>query len=153
LVLVGAIATSGCGDEGSGASTSLVSPTTGAESETDDTVTADGGCPLSADQVSEVLGTEVVKDGCSFFPTDGVVPNASHNPQSSIALMDETRADYGYNESVPGLGDEAYTSRLADGTWVLVHAGDIIFEIRVDMGSEAEELAAARGLAEQVLSG
>jgi hypothetical protein len=42
--------------------------------------------------------------------------------------------------------------RLADGTWLLVHAGELTFEIRVDMGSAEDELAVARQLADVVLA-
>ncbi|MEX1094235.1 MAG: hypothetical protein WEF28_13925 [Acidimicrobiia bacterium] len=113
MAIVGMIfATSACG--GAEAET-----TVSVESGTKATPDTDGGCPLNAEQVSEVLGAELVAAArsCSFFPLDGALPNASHNPQSSIALLEETRAEYGYHESVASVGKEAYVARLADGTW------------------------------------
>jgi hypothetical protein len=147
LIVVGILATTSCGGAGAEVTTSTAAERQG-------TVDTEGRCPLTAEQVGEVLGTEVVADegSCSFFPMGGALPNASHNPQSTVALLEETRAEYGYEESVADLGDEAYLARLADGTWLLVHAGELIFEIRVDTGSAPDELAAARQLAGIVLA-
>ena len=116
---------------------------------------ADDTCPLTAQQVSDVLGKEVVADaGCSFFPTDDVLPNASYNRQFDVAMSDEGLAqnDYEKSDAVAGVGDEAYSRDGADGVWLLVRAGNRYFEVRVDSADAAADLAAAKKLAALVLN-
>ena len=156
LALGAALLLSGCGDgdEGEGP------PDAGDISTSTDQSADDEGapgevdrCPLSTEQVSEVLGQEMTIDeaSCSFFPADesSLLPNAGFNLQMELACNEEGLAAMEYEQPVSGIGDAAYVqSGRADGTWLLVCAGDSPFELRVDSGSgddaaqtAAEELA------------
>lgn len=113
-------------------------------------------CPLTAEQVGEVLGQEMTADeaSCSFFPLDSGMPNAGFNVQITNACSEEVLSPMGYQQAVSGLGDAAYVQRgMADGTWLLVCDGDAPFEIRVDSGSgDDASQAAAEELARLVLA-
>jgi hypothetical protein len=166
LALAGVMLLSGCGDgdegEGPADATDRTSASASADpSEADDEGSTAGidRCPLAAEQVSEVLGQQMTIDeaSCSFYPADdsAILPNASFNVQLSPACSEEGLSAMDYDQPVNGIGDAAYVQRgRADGTWLLVCAGDSPFELRVDSGSGDEaSQSAAEELARLVLAG
>ncbi|MFN2420350.1 MAG: hypothetical protein ABR527_03070 [Gemmatimonadota bacterium] len=166
LALVGVMLLSGCGDGDEGEGPADATDTTSASASADPSEADDEGsaagidrCPLSAEQVSEVLGQDMTVDeaSCSFYPADesAILPNASFNVQLSLACSEDGLSGMDYEQPVGGIGDAAYVQRgRADGTWLLVCAGDSPFELRVDSGSgDDASQAAAEELARRVLAG
>jgi hypothetical protein len=112
---------------------------------------------LTAEQVGGVLGAEVTADeaSCTFYPADDTLSlNASYVAQVKFACSPDVRSDAGYNESVEGIGAEAYVQPgTAIGTLLLVCADGSPFEITVDSAAgDDAALAAAKDLARLVLS-
>ncbi|HVX18297.1 MAG TPA: hypothetical protein VHA73_09710 [Acidimicrobiales bacterium] len=93
------------------------------------------GCPITAAQVADVLGIQVDRDAasCSFHPADGALaPNATFNRELAVAFTQSGLSQGQYAEPVAGIGDQAYlTAPRPDGTRLLVRAGSLRFEIRV----------------------
>jgi|GEM_PF-6012977 len=114
---------------------------------------ADGSCPLTAEQVSTLLGVPMQRSDtapCYFERADHeLFPSASYNSQHPV-VFDELE-DLGYTEAVDGLGDRAYIAEQADGVWVLVQSGDHIFEVRVDSNDAAADRESAKKLAQAVI--
>jgi hypothetical protein len=114
-------------------------------------------CPLTAEQVGDVLGVEVAEEGgaCLFFPTNGkLVPSALYVQQVAFACRDDVRSEVGYDEPFEGLGVDAYVQAgTADGTMLLV-CTEPPFEVSVDQGvDDAAARAQVEELARLVLDG
>jgi hypothetical protein len=172
-VLVGLISlgvAAGCGDDDAGSQSSgggtaadtAAAPTTGADPGTQATGSGGGGglsgCPLTDEQVSAILGAPVVGQdvgvGCEWYPVDAaeLFPNAGWNQQSEVAFSPEGLEIGLYAEQVSGVGDQAYVADVADGSWLLVRAGGLIFEVRVDTLDPTTSRAAATELANQLIA-
>lgn len=117
-------------------------------------------CPLSAEQVGDVLGVAVEKDEstCTYVPGGNVgsVPSAGFIPQLAELCDGDFVSQSGYSEPVNGLGVDAYLKTGGGATaeiWVCAADAFLVF---VDTGdsnaagaaSAAEELAKAALAAE-----
>jgi hypothetical protein len=160
----------GCGgDDGDGESspsvterddTSATASTEAADSSAPDDSEGSGGasddrCPLTEDEVSEVLAATVVDEGaCTFFPPEDLLPSAGFVLQLAFACDGDFPAEVGYEEPLEGLGVDAYVQReTVFGTQILV-CEDRPFEVYADMPGDSEaDFAAAEQLARLVLEG
>ena len=112
-------------------------------------------CPLSAEQVSDVLGAPVEKDDatCTYLPggNAGSVPGAGFIPQLPELCDDGFPEQSGYTEPVDGLGVDAFLKTGGGATAEIWVCGADAFVVFVDTGDSdtatataaAEELAAA----------
>lgn len=152
----------GSGDDGTAADKSgdTASDTQGAQRQASTSLGARAGssdrCPLTADQVSNVLRASVEKDdaSCTYAPAgDRDTPNAAFNRQLDFACTGNHPSEVGYTTKLDGLGVDAYVQPdTAIGTMILVCAKSP-FEITVNAGSDsAQALAAARELARLALA-
>ena len=159
----------GCGDDddeggdAAGPTTSSLADDEGSSddedgSEDDDSnapPAASGECPLTAEQVSEVLGAPVEEAACTFFPpadAASAAPNANIIRQVAFACEEEARAEVGYEEPLDGFDVDAYVKReTVYGDQILVCV-DPPLEIWVDMLEDHEgAVAAAEELARLVI--
>lgn len=127
-----------------------------------DTVTAptttppDTACPLTAEEVSEVIGETIAgpesSTNCDFGQT---FPSVFFDYQPASACTPEGHGEVDgdrYVDAVDGLGLDAYSMRVSLGVSLLVCNGDRPFTVLVD-GVEGDPLAAAVALARLVLDG
>jgi hypothetical protein len=111
-------------------------------------------CPLTADQVTSVLGEPMKADNtagaCAFVPQSGnLFPNVSYNKQYSF-IFDDLASEY-YTEKLSGVGDRAYIKRRGDGTWIVAEVGSKTFEVRVDSNDANRDRGFAVALAKLVV--
>lgn len=127
-----------------------------------DTVTApttappDTACPLTADQVSEVIGETITGPESSTRCYFGqYFPSVSFDYLPGSACTPEGRGEADgdpYVDAVDGLGLDAYAKRVSVGVSLLVCDGDRPFSVVAD-GVEGDPLTAAVELARLVLDG
>jgi hypothetical protein len=112
-------------------------------------------CPLTVEQVSTAVGTQLEDKGaCTFFAVNDAWPNVIFVRQVSFACDANIRSETGYTERLGGLGTTAYVQReTAEGPTILVCTKPP-FEISVDIPTDqAAAFTAAQTLASQVLKG
>ncbi len=113
-------------------------------------------CPLTAEQVSSALGTQLKGPDStgSFESVDGKLrPHVLFVRQVRFACSGTMPAENGLKEQVPGLGTTAYIADETNGTRVLVCQGTTPFEITVDAETRERQRDGAIALARQVLAG
>ena len=119
--------------------------------------TAPNRCPLTAEQVTAVVGSPVKPpdSSCGFFPADEnkILPHVLFVNQLNFACNGTMPAEIGFKEKVDGLGVTAYVADQADGTHLLVCRENAPFDLSVDLADDAKARAAAMTLARQVLAG
>lgn len=125
LVVAVAIGIAGCGDGEEDQTTADTEATAGVDdvgSESQSTTPA--GCPLTADQVTAVLGIDMGagNSSCSFQASDGTFAEVYYaDVPVEVFAADEPTA-------VEGIGDKAYTGPSGE---LYVRAGDLAFSIHV----------------------
>jgi hypothetical protein len=104
-------------------------------------------CPLTAEEVGELLGADVEKDEatCSYAPGGNVgsVPSASFIAQLPEPCTEDFLAQQGFTERLDLLDEEAYLKASGDSraeAWV---CGDRSFSVSVDLGPDSGGGAAA----------
>lgn len=111
-------------------------------------------CPLTAEQVSEVIGVTMEDvGGCVFFPPEKSDPSALFVRQVSFACNDDIRQQNGYEEAFDGLGVEAYVKRgTSYGVQILV-CEEQPFEVAANLtDDDAASQTAAEALARLALA-
>jgi hypothetical protein len=125
---------------------------TGATAAAADAGGGDGGggfsCAITAEQVGEVLGTEVEKDPatCSFTPGGNVgsVPSAVFIAQPAELCDEEFATQLGYTEPVADMfGEEAYIRTGGGADARVLVCSDAAFEVVVDDAEEGPGSAEA----------
>lgn len=116
--------------------------------------TTSHSCPLTAEQVSGAVGAPVKgpDSSCSFFHETKLLPSAAFVNQVAVACAENVPAEYGYTETIEGLGHVTHVGERADGVWLLVCRSGAPFEIRVDTGDSKVARTAAIALAREVLA-
>lgn len=148
----------GCGgDDGESGDAAAPAPTeTGSSTDTTDTADttdSDSGtglgfdCPLSAEQVGEILGASVEKDepSCSYAPGGNVgsVPAAGFIGQLAELCEGDFITENGYTEPVEGLGVDAYLRTDGAATAEIWVCADDAFLLYVDTGDSNTDAAVA----------
>jgi hypothetical protein len=152
--LVAAVAfltlSAGCGNE-PGAATSSSEPA--GERGRNDAADARFDCPLTAEQVSAILGTPVEKDEttCTYGPSSGGLPVAGFLAQLPELCASGFPEQAGYTEPVDSLGVDAFLKVAGEATAEIWVCSPAAFTVYVDTGdaepaagiADAEELAKA----------
>ena len=145
VAVVGTVLVAVSGDDDNKPLDTVTTPTT---------APPDTACPLTAEQVSEVIGETITgpasSTDCYFGQT---FPSVSFEylPASACAPEDHGQVDGDrYVDAVDGLGLDAYSMPVSLGVSLLVCDGDRPFSVLAD-GIEGDPLAAAIALARLVL--
>jgi hypothetical protein len=150
----------GCGDDGGGGDSDSAVPTTATEDDGEDGGDDGSGlefsCPLTDEQVSEILGADVERNNeeTCFYSPGGVsgIPSAGFLGQPFCD--DEFPEVLGYTESLDGLGVDAYLRTDGAATAEILVCADAAFVVFVDTGTLSEDpaaVAAAEELARAAL--
>jgi hypothetical protein len=113
-------------------------------------------CPLTAEEVGDVIGVEVAEEGgaCLFYPTNGkLVPSALYVQQVAFACREDIRSEVGYEEAVDGFGVDAYVQEGGSSTTTLLVCTDPPFEVTVEGVDEGESREMAEELVRYLLAG
>jgi hypothetical protein len=157
--LVVALALLGAGCSGNGADDAAdvnqpATPGDGGDDEGGAVVGDTTRCPLTAEQVGEVLGATVERDGdaCTFYPPEAFSPRALFIPLRGAC--EDLRMSDPRLESFQGLGVEAYAYSAPGVPSRILVCGDAPFDISAEIPDEEERsVTAVEELARLALEG